>query len=302
MSIQKDFEKPRFKGSQITRREMLTGVAGAAVATVAGMAVPGAASADVERVVKNGRINHSVCRWCYSKLSLDELCAAAAKMGLKSVELLNPPELPIVKKHGLVCAILFSHSLQNGLSHKENHAECLAKIRSSIDAAAEYGFPNVICFSGNRTGLADDVGLENTVIALKQIIGYAEQKKVTICIEILNSKVNHKDYMFDHMNWGVEVCKKVGSQRMKILYDIYHAQIMEGDIIRTIRDYKEYIGHYHTGGNPGRNEIDETQELYYPAIMRAIVETGYKGYVGQEFVPKREPLVSLAQGVRICDV
>jgi len=302
MSTQKDCIKPYCKDSKVTRRDMLTGMAGAAVATVAGMAVPGVASAEVERVVKNGRINQSVCKWCYNSLSLDELCAAAAKMGLKSVELLNPPELPIVKKHGLICAMLFSHSLQKGLSHKENHAECLAKIRSSIDAAAEYGFPNVICFSGNRAGIADDVGLENTVTALKQIIGYAEEKKVTICIEYLNSKVNHKDYMFDHMSWGVEVCKKVGSERMKILYDIYHAQIMEGDIIRTIRDYHEYIGHYHTGGNPGRNEIDETQELYYPAIMRAIVETGYKGYVGQEFVPTREPLASLAQGVKICDV
>jgi len=302
MSTQENCIKPHCKDSKITRRDMLAGMAGAAVATVAGMAVPGTASAEVERVVKNGRINQSVCRWCYSRLSLDELCAAAAKMGLKSVELLNPPELPIVKKHGLICAILFSHSLQDGLNHKENHTECLAKIRTSIDAAAEYGFPNVICFSGNRAGIADDVGLENTVTALKQIIGYAEDKKVTLCIEYLNSKVNHKDYMFDHMSWGVEVCKKVGSKRMKILYDIYHAQIMEGDIIRTIRDYQEYIGHYHTGGNPGRNEIDETQELYYPAIMRAIVETGYKGYVGQEFVPTREPLTSLAQGVRICDV
>ncbi|MBA7597467.1 hypothetical protein ES703_04470 [subsurface metagenome] len=302
MSTQKDCIKPYCKNSKITRRDMLTGMAGAAVATVAGMAVPGVASAEVERVVKNGRINHSVCRWCYSRLSLDELCAAAAKMGLKSVELLNPPELPIVKKHGLICAMLFSHSLQDGLSHKENHAECLAKIRSSTDAAAEYGFPNVICFSGNRKGMSDDVGLENTVTALKQIIGYAEEKKVTICIEILNSKVNHKDYMFDHMSWGVELCKRIGSERLKILYDIYHAQIMEGDIIRTIRDYKEYIGHYHTGGNPGRNEIDETQELYYPAIMRAIVETGFKGYVGQEFIPKRDPLTSLAQGVQICDV
>ena len=302
MSTQKDYINPYCKDSKITRREMLTGMAGAAVATVAGMAVPSVASADVEQVVKNGRINHSVCRWCYSRLSLDELCAAAAKMGLKSVELLNPPELPIVKKHGLICAMLSSHSLQKGLSHKENHAECLAKIRSSIDAAAEYGFPNVICFSGNRKGMSDDVGLENTVTALKQIIGYAEDKKVTLCIEILNSKVDHKDYMFDHMSWGVEVCKKVGSKRMKILYDIYHAQIMEGDIIRTIRDYKEYIGHYHTGGNPGRHEIDETQELYYPAIMRAIVETGFKGYVAQEFIPTRDPLLSLAQGVRICDV
>ncbi|MHC4574472.1 MAG: TIM barrel protein, partial [Planctomycetota bacterium] len=136
----------------------------------------------------------------------------------------------------------------------------------------------------------------------KQVVGYAESKKVTICLEILNSKVNHKDYMFDRMNWGVEVCKRVGSERLQILYDIYHAQIMEGDVIRTIRDNRQYIGHYHTGGNPGRHEIDETQELYYPAIMRAIVETGFKGYVGQEFIPTRDPLKSLAQGVRICDV
>ncbi|MHC4747854.1 MAG: hydroxypyruvate isomerase family protein [Planctomycetota bacterium] len=299
MPTQNDHIRPNPQESKITRRDVL---AGAAVAAVAGMALPGSASAGLERVVKNGRINQSVCRWCYGKLSLDELCAAAAKMGLKSVELLNPEELPIVKKYGLVCAMLFSHSLQEGLSHKENHDECLAKIRTNIDAAAEYGFPNVICFSGNRKGMTDEVGIENTVAALKQIIGYAEKKNVNICIEFLNSKVNHKDYMFDHMSWGVEVCKKVGSERMKILYDIYHAQIMEGDIIRTIRDYHEYIGHYHTGGNPGRNEIDETQELYYPAIMEAVIETGYKGYVGQEFVPTREPLVSLAQGVRICDV
>jgi hydroxypyruvate isomerase len=302
MSKQKDCVKSYCKGSKITRRDMLGCMAGATAATVAGIAVPVVASAAVERVVKKGRINHSVSRWCYGKLSLDELCAAAVKMGIKSVELLNPPELPTVKKHGLVCAMLFSHSLQDGLSHKENHTECLAKIRDNIDAAAEFGFPNVICFSGNRKGISDDVGLENTVVALKQIIGYAEKKKVTLCIEYLNSKVNHKDYMFDHMSWGVEVCRKVGSERMKILYDIYHAQIMEGDIIRTIRDNHEYIGHYHTGGNPGRNEIDETQELYYPAIMRAIVKTGYKGYVGQEFVPTRDPLTSLAQGVRICDV
>jgi len=302
MSKQKDYIKPHHDNPKMTRRQILGSAIGATAATITAMAVPNVAFAVVERVVKNGRINHSVSRWCYDSLSLDELCVAAVKMGLKSVELLKPAELATVKKHGLVCAMLFSHSLQDGLSHIENHAECLAKIRESIDAAAEYGFPNVICFSGNRKGVSDEEGIDNTVIALKQIIGYAEKKKVDLCIEYLNSKVNHKDYMFDHTSWGVEVCKKVGSERMKILYDIYHAQIMEGDIIRTIRDNHGYIGHYHTGGNPGRNEIDETQELYYPAIMRAIVETGYKGYVGQEFVPTRDPLTSLAQGVKICDV
>ena len=294
-------KSPHTEPQNISRREILT--AGAVLAAAAaGVPLRDAAAAEIERVVKNGNIKQSVSRWCYSKIPLEKFCEICKKLGLVGIDLLNPDELPIVKEHELVGTMLFSHSLQDGLSHKENHAECLAKIRESIDAAAEYGFPNVICFSGNRKGLPDDVGLENTVAALKQIIGYAEEKEVTLCIEILNSKVNHKDYMFDRMSWGVEVCRIVGSERMKILYDIYHAQIMEGDIIRTIRDYKEYIGHYHTGGNPGRNEIDETQELYYPAIMRAIVETGYKGYVGQEFVPTRDPLTSLAQGVRICDV
>ena len=207
-----------------------------------------------------------------------------------------------VKKYGLVVSMVNSHSLTDGLADKKFHDMCLAKLRETIDATSEAGFPNVISFSGNRRGIPDDVGIENAVEALKKIVGYAEQKKVTIVLEYLNSKVNHKDYMFDKTAWGVEVCKRVGSERVKILYDIYHAQIMEGDIIRTIRQNKDYIGHYHTGGNPGRNEIDETQELYYPAIMKAIVETGYKGYVAHEFVPKRDPLESLTYATRICDV
>ncbi|MHC4623499.1 MAG: hydroxypyruvate isomerase family protein [Planctomycetota bacterium] len=288
--------------SEISRRDFIRASAAslAALTVGAGSVAP---AAEIKRVVKNGRINQSVCKWCYRKsFSLDQLCAAAAKMGLKSVELLTPAELPTVKKYGLVCAMVNSHGIRDGLNNRDNHDRCLPKIRESIDAAAEHGFTNVIAFSGNRAGMPDDVGLQNAVIGLKQIVGYAESRKVNICLEILNSKVNHKDYMFDNTNWGVEVCKRVGSERMKILYDIYHAQIMEGDVIRTIRDNKEYIAHYHTGGNPGRHEIDETQELYYPAIMRAILETGFEGYVGQEFIPTRDPLTSLAQGVRICDV
>ncbi len=195
-----------------------------------------------------------------------------------------------------------SHSLTDGLADKKFHDACLAKLRETIDATAEAGFPNVISFSGNRRGIPDDVGIENSVEALKKIVGHAEKKNVTICLEYLNSKVNHKDYMFDKTAWGVEVCKRVGSDRVKILYDIYHAQIMEGDIIQTIRDYRDYIGHYHTGGNPGRNEIDDTQELNYPAIMRAIAETGFKGYVAHEFIPKKDPLASLTYAARICDV
>jgi hydroxypyruvate isomerase len=215
---------------------------------------------------------------------------------------MRPNDFPTLKKHGLICTMIETHSLTKGINNKQNHAQCLDQIRTAIDAAVEYGFPNVISFPGNRDGMSDEEGVENSVAALKQVVGLAEEKKVTICLEYLNSKVDHKGYMLDNMAWGVEVCKKVGSERVKILYDIYHAQIMEGDIIRTIRNNKQYIGHYHTGGNPGRNEIDDTQEIYYPAVMKAIVETGFKGYVAHEFSPKRDPLTSLAQAVQICDV
>ena len=290
---------------KLSRRTFIRNTSLAAAGTLAAIAQKAGAAVElekIERLVKNGRINQSVSRWCYDKWSLDELCAVSAKLGLKVIDLLSPSDFPTLKKHGLACSMVNTHGLSSGLNRKENHEKYLAAIRSAIDAAAEHQFPNVITFPGNRAGMPDSVGIENMVAALKQIAGYAEQKKVTICIEYLNSKVDHKDYMFDNMKWGVEVCKKVGSERVKILYDIYHAQIMEGDIIRTIRDNKDYIGHYHTGGNPGRNEIDETQELYYPAIMRAIAETGFKGYVAHEFVPKGDPLAALSYAVRICDV
>ena len=292
------------KDKKLSRRTLIRNTslvaAGAVVAASAkGLAL---APADVKRVVKNGRINQSVSKWCYCKLSLDELCIASKKMGLKAIDLLGPDAFPTLKKHGLACSMIGTHGLSKGLNRIEQHEGCLAKIRASIEAASEAGFPNVITFPGNSAGMSYEQGVENTVIALKQVAGLAEKKKVNICLEYLNSKVNHKDYMFDNIKWGVEVCKKVGSERIQILYDIYHAQIMEGDIIRTIKTYKDYIAHYHTGGNPGRNEIDETQELYYPAIMRAIVETGYKGYVAHEFIPKKDPLTSLADAARICDV
>ena len=292
--------------NKLSRRTFIRSSSIIAAGTVAGtLARAGRAVTvdDVERVVKNGRINQSVSKWCYGRFSVEEMCVIVKKMGLNAIDLLGPNDFPTLKKHGLACSMINTHGLTKGLNRKENHEECLEKIRTAIDAAAEYGYPNVISFPGNREGMPDEVGVENSVIGLKKIAGYAEKKGVTICLEYLNSKVNHKDYMFDHMAWGVEVCKKVGSPNVKILYDIYHAQIMEGDIIRTLRDNKEYIGHYHTGGNPGRNEIDETQELYYPAIMRAIVETGFKGYVAHEFVPKnRDQIASLAYAVRICDV
>jgi hydroxypyruvate isomerase len=293
------------KKDKLSRRSFIRNTSLMAAGAVAGSFTGtgyAAAADNIKRVVKNGRINQSVSKWCYGKFKLDEFCAITKKMGIKAIDLLGPRDFPTLKKHGLECSMVSTHSLTKGLNRKENHKKCLAQIRSAIDTTSEYKYPNVITFPGNRAGMPDDVGIENMVNALKQVAGYAEKKKVTICIEYLNSKVNHKDYMFDKMAWGVEVCKKVGSERVKILYDIYHAQIMEGDIISTIRNYHEYIGHYHTGGNPGRNEIDETQELYYPAIMRAIVKTGYKGYVAHEFVPKRDPITSLANAVRICDV
>jgi hydroxypyruvate isomerase len=195
-----------------------------------------------------------------------------------------------------------SHGIGKGFNRKENHPECIDAVRKAIDATAAAGFPNVICFSGNRAGLDDATGLANCVEGLKQIAAYAEEKKVTLCLELLNSKRDHKDYQCDRTPWAVEVCRKVGSPRMKLLYDIYHMQIMEGDVIATIRENIEYIGHIHTAGVPGRNEIDETQELNYPAILRAIADSGYKGFVGQEFVPKRDPIASLEQAIRLCDI
>ncbi len=251
---------------------------------------------------RKGNIRHSVSRWCYNKIPMEEFCAACRRLGIESVELLGPGDFPVLQRHGLVCAMVNSHNLTKGLNHVENHAECLAKLRDAIEAAAAAGYPNVICFSGNRDGIDDEQGLANCVTALKQVAGLAEQKKVTICMELLNSKRNHKDYQCDRTWWGVEVCKRIGSPNVKLLYDIYHMQIMEGDVIATIRENIQYIGHVHTGGVPGRNEIDETQELNYPAIMRALVQAGYKGFVGQEFIPKRNPLESLAQAIDLCDV
>jgi hydroxypyruvate isomerase len=279
---------------EFDRRNALKALAGSAAL---GAALPWATSASAAEL--KGRINQSASRWCYRKLSLDELCEAGARMGLKGIDLLTPKDFPTLKKHGLVCTMTSGGGAVNDKAKQE---QAVARISAAIEANAEYGFANVIAMSGNRDGIPDDVGIENSVAALKQVAGLAEKKKVTVCIEYLNSKVDHKGYMFDNMAWGVEVCTQVGSPNVKILYDIYHAQIMEGDIIRTIQTHKDLIGHYHTGGNPGRHEIDETQELYYPAIMRAIVETGFTGYVAHEFVPTGNPLTSLAKAVEICDV
>ena len=250
---------------------------------------------------------HSVCYWCFEKLGLERLAAEAAAMGIASVELIPPEQWPILKRHGLVCAMTPSHSFLEGWCHPENHAMCKAKIEEAVDATSAAGFPSVITFSGLRKGMPDDVGLKNTVAGLKTVIGHAERKRVTLCLEVLNSRIatwmiGVPDYMCDTVEWAVEVCRRVGSERLKVLFDIFHVQIMQGDLIARIRQYHPYIGHYHTAGVPGRHEIDQTQEINYPAVMRVIAATGFAGYVAQEFLPTREPLGSLREAVRLCSV
>jgi len=250
------------------------------------------------------RINHSVCKWCYPNVELEDLCVAGKAMGLQSIELLEPKDWPTLLKHGLTCAMASGvDGITYGFNRLDHHDDLIKKFEVNLPKAVDAGLKNYICFSGNRGGMSDEQGLENCVVGLKRLRPLAEKNKITICMELLNSKVDHKDYMCDHTTWGVELVKRVGSEYFKLLYDIYHMQIMEGDVVRTIRENHQYIAHYHTGGVPGRHEIDDTQELYYPAVMKAIVETGFKGHVAQEFRPARpDVLASLKQGVQICDV
>jgi hydroxypyruvate isomerase len=274
--------------------------AGAAVLASAGL--PAMLPAD-EPVKSKGRIKQSVCRWCYRSIGLEKLAAAVKPMGYQSIELISPEEYKVVKKFGLTCAVMRCASgIPNGLNRTENHDKIVRELLDDIDFAAAEGLPNVLTMSGDRKGMSDEEGLKNCAAGLKQVMQRAEEKKITVLMEGLNTKIDHKGYMYEKTDWGVKLCKMVGSDRFKLLYDIYHMQIMEGDVIRTIRTYKDYIGHYHTGGNPGRNEIDETQELNYPAIVKAIIDTGYKGFLGQEFIPVRDKFASLEQGFRICDV
>lgn len=293
----------------LNRRSALKHMGGG-LALGAAATLPSIAEANGEPqlyIAKNGRVQQSVIHWCFKPMPVEELANHAARMGMKSVELVAPENWPILKKLGLICAISSSHGFTKGFAHKEEHAECLATLRKNIDLTSEAGFPNIITFSGFRRGISDEAGMKNMVDGFKQIVGHAEKKKVTICLEMLNSRVNiemkgHPDYFCDKIEMAVDVCKQVGSERLKVLFDIYHVQIMEGDIISRIKQFHPYIGHYHTAGVPGRNELDDTQEISYAPIMKAIVETGYKGYVGQEFIPTRDKALALNEAVKLCDV
>jgi hydroxypyruvate isomerase len=252
---------------------------------------------------RKGRIKQSVSRWCFQKYSLDELCKQAVRLGLKGIDLIGSKDWPTVQKYGLAPTMTpGAGNIEHALNRKENHDRLEKEFRENLKNAAAARVPNVITFSGNRRGMSDEEGIENSVLGLNRVKAMAEDLGVTICIELLNSKVDHKDYMCDRTPWAVEVAKRVNSPRVKLLYDIYHMQIMEGDVIRTIRENIQWIAHFHTGGNPGRHEIDDSQELNYRAIARAIAELNFSGYVAHEFVPtKPDPFQSLAEAVQICD-
>ena len=302
--MRRDDEILRLSRGRCTRRTMLRGVAGAAaVGAVWPLAGTGLA-ADAKR-----RIKQSVCLWCYddylrrTKTSLDRFAAACAKMGLRSIELTTPDLWPTLKKHGLICAMCGQPRHPAGLEPRGISRRVSGGARKGIDDTAAAGFPNVVTFSGNRDGMDDQEGLTNCIAGLKKVAGYAEKKKVTVCLEFLNSVHDHHDYMADSTKWCVGLVHGVGSPRVKVLYDIYHAGMMKEDILADIKEHHDCWGHFHTGGVPGRNEIDETQTLDYAKIMKAIADSGFQGYVAQEFVPKRtDALKSLEQAVAICDV
>ena len=256
-----------------------------------------------------GNINHSVCQWTYSFLSVEELCKVVKKIGFGAIDLMGPKDWPTLQQYGIYSSMCYfggKVSLTEGFNNKNFHAQLIKDYEEVIPMMVKAGYKDVICFSGSRNGMDDETGLKNCVEGLQKILPLAEKNGITIQMELLNSKVDHKDYMCDRSPWGVELVKRIGSSNFKLLYDIYHMQIDEGDVIRTIKDNHEYFGHYHTGGVPGRHVIDESQELYYPAIMKAIVETGFKGYVAQEFIPNEKDndakIASLKKSVKLCDV
>lgn len=291
---------------QTTRREVFKNIVLGGAAALAAPAVSVAAcNENNSSNMLKGNIKHSVCAWTYNFFSLEELCKHVKEIGFSAIDLVGPKEWATLKKHDVFSSMCNGAeiSLTEGWNDKQYHTELIKRYHENIDLVAKAGYKNLICFSGNRKGMDDAVGLKTCAEGLKQIMSHAEKSGVIIQMELLNSKVNHKDYMCDKSAWGVELCKQVGSENFKLLYDIYHMQIDEGDVIRTIQDNHHYFGHYHTGGVPGRHEIDDSQELYYPAIIKAVVATGFKGYLAQEFIPvKEDKVASLRNAVMLCDV
>ena len=290
---------------EMSRREAVGALGALAVGTAGAALSPRAAGAEpaFSAPGKSLRMKHSVSRWCYGKMSLDDLCEAAKGIGYDGIDLLDPNDWPVVKQHGLMCSMANGFgTIPVGFNRVENHDKLVADGERLIAVASAAGVPNIVVFSGNRAGLSEAEGIANCVTGLRRLAPIAEQQGVTLCLELLNSKVDHHDYQADNAAFGVQVVQGVASPRVKLLFDIYHMQIMEGDIIRTVRQNIQHIAHFHTGGVPGRNEIDETQELYYHRVMQAIADAGYTGFVGQEFVPKRDPVGSMKQAYDICNV
>lgn len=291
-----------------SRRNMIKTLAAGSLA--AGMApLSSFVNNEKSMTALKGNINHSVCQWTFGKVPLEELCITVKKMGINAIDLLAPKDWPTIKKHGITCSMCYipgKVSLTNGFAGTDFHAGLIKDYEEGIPLVAKAGYKNLICFSGNRRGMDDETGLKNCVEGLKKILPLAEKNKVVLVMELLNSKVDHADYMCDRTAWGVELCKRLGSENFKLLYDIYHMQVDEGNVIHNIRNNHQYIAHYHTAGVPGRHELNDKQELYYPAIMNAIVATGFKGYVAQEFIPTgktdTEKFAALKDAVKVCDV
>ena len=292
---------------QTTRREALRNMimGGSAVVAAPAIALATCNASSKKNQKLKGNIRHSVCRWTFSQLTVEQLCTTVKELGFAAIDLVGPKDWETLKKHGVDSSMCngFEISLTEGWNDKQYHSTLVKNYLDGISQVSKAGYKNLICFSGNAKGMDRETGLKNAAEGLKQIMGAAEKAGVIIQMELLNSKVDHKDYMCDHTAWGVELAKRIGSPNFKLLYDIYHMQIDEGDVIRTIRDNHQYLGHYHTAGVPGRHEIDDSQELFYPAIMRAIKDTGFKGYVAQEFRPvKEDKIASLREAIRICDI
>lgn len=299
--------KSKMQDSELTRRDFIKASAVSTTLIVAGTHRAHSAGVDKikGKVVHKGRIKQSVCGGCLRKARMDaeQTASLLTKMGVVGRDLVGRDDWPLLKKHGLVATMVSgAGSIRKGLNDKSMHPKFLDDFKNNIKAAAEYKWPNVICMAGDRKGISDEEGMDNCHTILKEAVKIAEDHQVTICMELLNSRVNHPGYMCDKSTWGFELCRRVDSPRFKMLYDIYHMQIMEGDLIATIRKNIKYIGHFHTAGVPGRHELDENQEIYYPAVMRAIVEAGYTGYVAHEYTPVRDPVESLVQAIRTCDV